>query len=38
LNKSESGKIEFLERALTKKEPYRSIILEQLGDLTTTNN
>lgn len=33
LSKSESGKIEFTERALTKKEPYHSKILEKINGL-----
>lgn len=38
LRNSESGKIEFKERALTKKEPDRSKILRELGDLSLANN
>jgi hypothetical protein len=38
LSYSESGKIEFFQRALTKKEPYRSKILGEIGNLTTANN
>lgn len=38
LSKSESGKIEFLKRALTKREPYRSKILSQFSYLATADN
>lgn len=38
LKNSESGKIELKERALTKKEPYRSKILGELGDLSFADN
>jgi len=38
LKNSESGKIEFKERTLTKKEPYRSKILGEFGDLSFANN